>query len=186
MPFEIKLSQLQDRVQFEQAVAEHIGRLVAFGKEVGTPRPVAHPLVEAAIKRISHPKSAKLPDDYAADYVVIDDAPPPPAPLNLEDRKRALHAALAVAEIAAKEAILPQRKHRLTLIKLNAANVKLRITDGVVDNSALSDDDKKIIESYKVIQERYTAIELIAAQAESDIEDLTEDTIDSWQQPQFG
>lgn len=177
MPLEIKLSQLQDRAQFEQAVAEHVERLVAFSREVGKPRPVAHPLIEAAVKRISHPKSAKLPDDFMADYVVTDDTPPPPPPLNLEDRKHMLTAALRAAENAAKTAILPHRKHRL--LNLNYAAVLAKPED------SYTDEDKKTIADFLSKVGAIQAIDLKAAQAESDIEDLTEDTVDSWQAPNF-
>lgn len=186
MPLEIRLSQLQDRAQFEQAVAEHIERLVAFSREVGKPRPVAHPLVEAAVKRVSHPKSAKLPDDFMVDYIIVDDTPPPPAPLNIDDRKHLLVAQLRAAEQAAKDAVMPQRKLRLLTLKMQAANAKLKYDPATgIDDSDLSDDEKACIEQYKDAHAKYSAIELASAQAESDIEDLTDDTVDSWQVPQF-
>jgi hypothetical protein len=164
--------------QFEQAVAEHIDRLIAFSREVGKPRPVAHPLVEMAVKRISHPKSAKLPDDFMADYVVVDDTPPPPPPLNIEDRKRALVAAVHAAEHAAKHAVLPQRKHRLLNLNYSEAVAK--------PEQARTADDNLLISAAMEAGNKMRAIEMVAAQAESDIEDLTEDTVDSWQVPNFG
>lgn len=178
MPLEIKLSQLQDRAQFEQAVAEHIERLVAFSREVGKPRPVAHPLVEGAVKRVSHPKADKRPDDFMADYVIVDDTPPPPPPLNLEDRKRTLVASVYASEAKAKEAIMPQRKLRLLNIRYSQA-----MTLGEEMQTA---EDKAAITVLLDIHQKFQEIELIAAQAESDIEDLTDDTIDSFQAPNFG
>lgn len=179
MPLEIKLSQLQDRAQFEQAVAEHIERLVAFNREIGKPRPVAHPLIEAAVKRVSHPKAAKLPDDFMADYVIVDDTPPPPPPLNLEDRKRALVAQLRAAEAAAKEAVLPQRK--LRLLNLNYQQAMATLTKDVINSEA-----EQVVKGFHATLERFQAVELHAAKIESDIEDLTDDTIDSFQVPNFG
>lgn len=179
MPFEIRLSQLPNRDQFEQAVAEHIDRLVAFGSEVGKPRPVAHPLVEAAIKRVSHPKAAKKPDDFMADYIIIDDTPPPPPPIALEDRKRMLVAAVHAAEAKAKEDFMPQRKLRLLNIKYNQAQTKLQV-------SAADEEAERDVKALITVIEKFQAIELAAAQAESDIEDLTDSTVDSFQVPTFG
>lgn len=188
MTFEIKLSQLQDREQFEQAVAEHVDRLANFNREVGKPRPVAHPLVEASVKRISHPKGTKLPDDYMVDYVIVDDTQPPVESinLNLEDKKSVLAAQLRAAEHAAKVAVLPQRKHRILQLQTQNANAKIKYDTGIADYSELTEADTAVIEHLKKVQAAYAVIELIAAQAESDIEDLTDDTVDKWQVPNLG
>ena len=186
MPTEIKLSQLQDRAQFEQAVAEHVAHLTAFSGVVGMPRPVAHPLVEAAVSRVSYPKADKKPDSFVADYVIINDTPPPPPPLSLEDRKYQMAASLRAAEAAAKEVVMPQRKLRLLNMKVSFANAKFKLIDGKLDDSALTDEERNMISSYKDIQAKYAAIELASAQAESDIEDLTDDTINTWQPPTLG
>lgn len=188
MPFQVGLSQLQDRDQFERAVADHIDRLKEFNKVVGKPRPTAHPLIEACIKRISYPKASKKPDDYEADYVIVDDTPavPEAAPLSLEDRKRMHVASLRAAEHAAKEAVFPARKHRLLTMQAGAAQTKLVAKDGQIDDSALTDQEKDCLALIKEVQTKYGAIDMASAQAESDIEDLTEENVDSWQLPQFG
>lgn len=175
---EIKLSQLQDRAQFEQAVAEHIARLKAFVSEVGKPRPVAHPLIEASIKRISYPKADKKPDEYVADYTIVDDTPPPPPPLSLEDRKRALFAQLRVAENAAKEQFVPEMKRRLLVLRYQRAM-------GTPEETR-DQEQARLIEEYHALQKAVEEIEYKGAAAESDLADLTEDTIDSWQVPNFG
>jgi len=177
MPFEIKLSQLKNREQFEQAVAEHVARLIAFNKEVGQPRPVAHPLIEASVKRIQHPKGSKLPDDYAVDYVIVDDTTVTP-PLSLEDRKRFIYSQLQVAEMAAKERILPGRKQRLAMLEYNLAKAK--------EPEVRTPEEAAAVTLIEDAQVKFTAIELAAARAESAIEDLTQDTIDSWQLPELG
>lgn len=186
MPFEIPLSQLQNREQFEQAVAEHADKLAAFTRTTGEPRPVAHPMIEASIKRISHPKSAKLPDDYVVDYVIVDDTPPPPPPLNLADRKALLHGQLRAAEQAAKEAVLPQRKHRLLFLQAQNASRKIKFIEGKQDESDLTAEEQASLVQVKTVQDTYANIELLSAQAESDIEELTDDTVDTWQVPNFG
>lgn len=179
MPQEIRLSQLGGkREEFEAAVASHVERLKKFSTEVGTPRPVAHPLVEASVQRISYPKADKRPDDFVADYVIVDDTPPAPPPLNLDDRKAILLASLRRAEQAAAEKAFPLLRRRLFNLKAAGALNK--------PEAERNEADKAIIIEFNYTQERFKAIELQAAEAEAALEDVTEDTIDSWQVPDFG
>lgn len=180
MPFEIKLSQLQDSAAFEKAVNDQINALHAFNKTVGKPRPVAHPLVEGAIKRVQKPSG----DLYVPDYIIIDDtpAPPPepapPPPPTLEEKKVYLVNVVRTAENEAKYKILPERKFRLAITKLNIALA--------VKEEDRSGEQREDIASYLLIQDAYRKFELIGSQAESDIDDLTEDNVDSWLPPTFG
>lgn len=178
MSFEVKTSQLQDRAAYEQSVADFVSRLNSFATEVGKPRPVAHPLIEGAVKRISYPKADKKPDTYVADYVIVDDSPPPPPPLSLHDTKQMLRVQLIHAENAAKEKLLPFLKRRLLIIQFQNASAK--------KEDERSAEDNELIAEYLSKQSAMAAIELVAAQAESTLEDLTEDNIDSWQIPNFG
>lgn len=178
MPFEVKLSQLKDRAVFETAVAEHISRMHAFAKEVGKPRPTSHPLVEACVKRV---QKLNAPDEYVADYVVVDDTPPPPlqpAPLSLEDRKRQHQATLTQAENEAKWKILPQRRVRLAV-------AKIQIAMSIPEDKRTAEQNEDIA-SFTRVQKAWQQIELVSAQAEAELDDLTEDSIDSWQPPNFG
>lgn len=179
MPTEIKLSQIAgDRSGFEKAVAEHIAHLHAFNKAVGKPRPVAHPLVETSIKRIQAKGRA---DAYVPDYTLIDDLPAEAATdfkPSLEEKKVALHRQVHFAEHEAKYKILPQRKVRLAAVKMQQA---MQVKEE--DRTSEQNED---IASYLHVQKVWQEYDLIGAKAESDIDDLTEDTVDGWQPPTFG
>lgn len=176
MPYDIPLSQLGDQVDaFKLAVENHILRLDAFNKTVGKPRPTASPLIEASITRI---QTKGQPDKYVADYNIIDDTPHAPPPLDLNDKKMQLHIRLLAVESMAKDAILPPRKKRLASIQYEQAMVK--------PEEERSDEDKAIIAHFLEINKKWLDIGALAAQAESDIEDLIEDNVDSWQVPTFG
>lgn len=175
MPFEIRLSQLEDRVVFEKAVADHVDRLTAFNKEIGKPRPVAHPLIESSIQRQVRTGQA---DRWYPDYVIVDDSPPPPPVPTLDDKKHLAHLKLVEAENAAKYKILPQRKMRLAEAKAMIA-YKVKEEDRTPEQS-------EDIAAYELVRKLWEGIGLIGAQAESDIDDLTEETADSWQPPNFG
>src|SRR5258708_20344277 len=79
MAFEIHTSQFwngADQNAFDNAVKNYIDTLHSFNMIVGKPRPTAHPLVERPVKRV---QTQGQPDKYVADYVVVDDRPPPPS-----------------------------------------------------------------------------------------------------------
>lgn len=175
MTFEVKLSQFASRSVFENAVSAHAERLNAFSKEVGKPRPVAHPLVDAALTRIVRPGKA---DEYVPDYHITDDTADSLEGKTLDDKKQILLSKLAVAENEEKFKILPRLKMRLATAKYSKAVLKLE-----ADRTAEENED---IASYLLVQAALGKISYKAAQAESDIDDLTEDTIDSWVMPPLG
>lgn len=168
----IQLSHLNGkREEFETAVADHIQALVAFSHEEGKPRPTAHSLVELAVKRIE--KKGK-PDDYAADYTIVDDTPVVP----LADKKLKCHAALIAAENVAKYKIVPERRVRLVTLQYNAAMAKLE--------DERTDADREAISVWVDAFKKWNEITLISATAEAALEELTDDTVDTWSPPQFG
>lgn len=179
MPYEVKLSQLSSREEFEAAVANHIEALKAARKENGKPRPTAHPLVEQCIKRVAYPVISRRPDDFIADYVIIDDMPveaEAPAP-TLEQKKSERVYLVRMAELAAKERLFPQRKFRLLQLDYSDA-VKVPEADRTKKQQDAIADFERVIAGF-------AAIERVGATDEAAIEDLTEDTIDSWQVPTF-
>lgn len=175
MTLEVPLSVIggQDGA-FKAAVDGHIAALKAFTKTTGKPRPTAHPLVEQAIKRIQRNKQ---PDDFEADYTIIDDTPPPPV-LTLEQKKEKLRSACIAAENEAKFKLLPKEKVRLAILKFQMASAK--------PEEERTAEEREDINSYNLVQKAWSLIELASATAESDIGDLTADTVDSWQVPTFG
>lgn len=174
MPFEVNLSGFASRTIFEDLVKDHIAKLTAFTKEVGKPRPVSHPLIEASIKRV---QNVNLPDRYVEDYIIVTDPAAVKPEITLEDKKVKLHQAVVAAENEAKYKILPQRKMRLAILKNQLASAKLED-----DRTAEESED---IASYLHVQKIWRGFELVGAQAESDIDDLNEHTVDSWQPPKF-
>jgi hypothetical protein len=178
MSQEVKLSLLKAMGSNEGALAkairDHITNLTVFRKSINKPRPTAHPLVEACLKKIRK----GTVDDYEADYVVVNDLPPPAPPPSLEEKKNKLQEQLTHAEFEAKAKVLPPRKMRLASVK---ANIAFQIKEG--SRTAEQEED---IYSYTKVMEAHAKIELIGAQALSDLDDQTEATIDSWKLPTFG
>jgi hypothetical protein len=83
------------------AIEAHRQDLMAHRHTTGEPRPLAGPLIESCIRRVT---VADQPDDFVADYEIEDDTPPPPTFLQ---KKNALMQGVAVMEKAAIDAVLP-------------------------------------------------------------------------------
>jgi hypothetical protein len=185
MPFEVPLSQIVDKAQFDQGVQAHIKALTDFNKVKGKPRPVAHPLIEQSIKRVSHPINQKKPDSFIANYTFKDDAVV--QVLSLDDKKNRCVAQLRNAESDAKAKLVPQRKLRLHMLNVGAAGAK-KNDDSVPEDlrTIKTEADKALLAHHAELNAKWTVIERQAAEAESAIEDLTDSTVDSWQVPQLG
>jgi hypothetical protein len=173
MPFKVMLSQIPDKAGFIKAVADHAHALKGANHQIGKPRPTAHPLVEAAVKRVRTGKA----DDFVPDYVIVDDTPAPvhEPQLSLADKKDLLQVELMKAENDAKFKLLPRRKIRLASAKMVAAM-------NVAEDQRTA-EQKEDIDSYERLQKAWQAIELVSAQAESDLEDLQ--NVDGWKPPTF-
>lgn len=173
MPFEVKLSQFASKAVFENTVTIHAARMNAFGAEVGKPRPVAHPLVEASLRRIVTPGK---PDEYVPDYIISEDRSPEAQPtMTLEEKKQALVDKLADVENAARNKIIPRRKLRLKSGKYNLA---MRVKE--------EDRTPEQIKDIGIIMDARDAwdkISMAGAEIEAEIDDLTEDTIGNWVMP---
>jgi hypothetical protein len=176
MTRQIFLSQLSNPDLFKSEVEKHIERLHAFNLQVGKPRPTAHPLVEASIKRI---QVKGKPDKYVPDYEIIDDrqkAEELNAPqLTLEDKKTILTQRLREAERKAIEKVMPFRKQRLW--RTLCQNILKRPPE------EHTPEDSAYLNKAKAIDAAFAEIGLKAAYAEAAIEDLTDSNIDSWQLP---
>lgn len=176
MALQVHLSRIGgNTTAFDAAVTDHIAKLAEFTQTVGKPRPTAHSLVEQAIKRVQHTIG---PDTYEPDYEYVNDIPPPPPPLTIEDKKNQLHSEVIKAETEAKNKILPPRKMRHLNYSYETATHKLE--------EERTPEDVENIKNFIETNNKWAAIGRIAAQAESDIEDLTEDNVYTWQIPEFG
>lgn len=172
-----------------------INRHIPYG------RPAAHPLIESVINENSE-----------ADFEIVDDGPS--AAELLRGRKDQLVAAVTRAEQAAAAEILPPAKVRLfnmmerevrerdasivnDLSRKNlglmneiatAVGLKKKITGediAAAVNAERSDEEQSLLADMKARRKRIAAIERRAAQAHADVEDLTVETIDAWQVPDF-
>jgi hypothetical protein len=213
MTYRVLKSQIQ--ADFEVAVAAHAlemrnwrahmasvradeGKpdLPAIERHVAYPRPSAHPLVEAAVN-----------ENDVADYEVVNDDPTPMQVL--QSKKNDLLRAVSAAEAAAIAAIVPLGKRRALNLRENdirEADAKLSAElskQGVIrtiakatglsatvdvgaeiDRRRAPEDTKHLLEQVER-RRRINETERAAAQAHHDIEDLTLETIDSWQLPDF-
>lgn len=194
MPLQLKLSQIKALpFDFDAEVEKFRQAKIKHALSEGEPAPSAtHPWVEHAVSRVA---VEGAPDDFVADHVVDDDTPPPPT---FEERKRRIADETRTAAQRAMEAIIPPLKQRLwdrrhaQVIKAMGA---VKANDGETIEAwraralntvqqAQPDDHAH----YVAHEGRKAKIEAIIdrlAQAESDIHDLTEATIDSWKQPSF-
>jgi hypothetical protein len=185
MTLEIPKSQVADPDKFAESVNAYVDELHAFNKKVGVPRPTSHPLVEAAIRQIKKPNQA---DTYVADYVIFDDGPPMQEQTEpmLEDKKNMLGQTLYELCRQAKSAVLSERKYPLLGVKYNMAMQKIKYVDGKEVSDDRTDQEKLDCATLLACQKRWQELDLIYAQALSDLDDMTDANIDKWQPPNFG
>ena len=149
------------------------------------PRPDAHPLVEAAVN-----------ENCDMDYELVDDGPTPDQVLR--EMKNRLIETVSQLERTAIEAVAPPGKWRLLNMRENSiieAQAERMKEVGVVASVAtaiglkkppgLSEEDAAHISAQNDLRRKIQSIQRSAAQAHSDIEDLTAETIDGWQMPSF-
>lgn len=186
------LRQWRDR---EQKVAEQKGKDVApIDRFQSYDRPRAAPLVESAIN-----------EKFEVDYEVVDDS----AAL-LPAKKAQLIARVQQLEGEAILAIVPAGKQRLMAMRegqiqeedndrgkllmeqIDKPGLLKRMfgADGKIDlGAAIAEQrpaaDTAFLEEVKEVRRRVYAINLIAAKAMHDIEDLTTDNIGQWKEPDF-
>ncbi len=154
--------------QFGAGVERFVQALRDHRFTTGKPAPFAEPTIEAAVRRVPASEPGQ-PDDFVADYVVIDDLPPPPAPPTLAERKRAIIAKVREAEYTVSQAVLPLGKQRLADLDW------LRISG--IDEDRRSPEDVARLAQINRKRAAVRTIEVTAAHIESDIEDATDGTI---------
>jgi hypothetical protein len=165
-------------------------------RHVAYPRPRSHPLVESAVDE--H-------DDV--NFEIVDDGPT--AEEELAAHKAELASAVSIAENKAIDAVVPPGKRRLFNLRESAilaadqimaatlaassSGILKKITGGAMKPDQIAArieadrpaDDTAHLKAQQERNARIEAIQLAAAQAHHDIEDLTAETIGSWKLPTF-
>src|SRR6185437_15000897 len=155
----------------------------ALERWVSCPRPKAHPIVESAVN-----------ENDEADFEIVDDGPT--AEQKLASRKMELLGEVSEAEKAAVFAVMPFGKRRLLAIRereilLSEQTIKQGFLAKMIGKTSRdpaqdrTPADAQFMAEQQDRRDRITAIERAAAQAMSDIEDLTLDTIGAWKCPSF-
>ncbi len=151
--------------KFVQAKKDHL-------MTEGVPAPTAHPVVEASVRRI--PGTIHTPDDFVADYSIIDDTPPPPT---LDERKSALATQVNDQVTALTSQIAPPLKQKLFQFQVNDATS--------VPEADRTNAQKAVIADFLERDRKLQGIYRHAAELESQIHDLTDATIDGWKPAPF-
>lgn len=162
-------------------------------RHVAYPRPMSHPMVEAAVN-----------ENDVADFEIVDDGPTPEQALAA--KRNDLFAAVSRAEIEAIAMIVPPGKARSFAFRetdIRNTDAKAYEKPGVLAKAASAigitkpadilaeieknrpAEDTKFLADQADRRRRVAAIERAAAQMHSDIEDLTLDTVDAWKMPPF-
>jgi hypothetical protein len=165
-------------------------------RHVAYPRPRAHPLVERAVD-----------ENDEVNFEVVDDGPT--AEERLVAGKAALSSEVSIAENKAIDAIVPAGKRRFLSLResairqadqaktiaLHASNAGLfkKLTGGAMTPDQIaarieaerSAEDTALLEAQKDRHARIEAVQIVAARARHDIEDLTAETIGGWKLPTF-
>ena len=133
----------------------------------GEPRPTAHPLIEQCVGRVQTPGK---PDDFVTlPFEVIDNTEPAPT---LRQKKDRLLAEVSKLEQEKINDILPQGKFRLWSMLNNASLAKKA--------EERSDAENEYITKFAELTKAQEGFHISAARLMSDVEDLTEENIDSW------
>lgn len=167
----VKKSEVPDN--FAELVEKHCAALLSHQFTKNTPAPQAPHLIASCIRRVVYPIKDKRPDEFIIDYELVDDSPPPPT---LEEKKHALLVAVIQAEDKATAEVIPAGKRRL---------YNLRYQELSTEEGPKSEDDNKFLVEYEDKMKRFAEIHRRGAEMMSEIEDLTEETVDNWSVGQF-
>ena len=134
----------------------------------GVPAPTAPAIVEDCIRRV---QVDGKPDDYVADYEIVDDTPP------LRARKDMLIAQVTRREAERLAEIVPLGKRRLMNMRASDALSK--------EDKDRTEEEKAFLAAREPLVAEWQKVERFAAELHADIEDLTEETIAAWKMPEF-
>jgi hypothetical protein len=146
---------------FASEVEKYIAALEAH-RFSGNAAPTSYPDVEAAVARKQYPIADQKPDDFVADYEIVNDDPPPPS---LAERKAAAIAALRQEEVAEIDKLFPAETRRLAdLLYQQALRVKPE------ERSA---EQQKLIADRDALNKQIEGIQLAYAQREAALANMT-------------
>lgn len=133
------------------------------------PRPVATDLIIQVV-------------NAGGTFTIIPDPEPP-----LEDQKKALLQKVIEGEAAAQGAVASPAKRLMFNVQAAEASQRIQKRSLVAKISGMfvDNEDVQILKDHMERNRQTLAIHKIAAQAASDIEDLTGDTVKSWKVPEF-
>lgn len=171
MTLELKKSEVDALpFNFEEAVQSFIAAKMAH-RFTGDAAPVSHPIVEMAVRRVQYPIDAKKPDDFVADYVIIDDTPI----LTLAEKKAALVQRLRQMEAEKINAVITPGRLRLLQLKVEAIGPKLP--------EEQTEEEKTLIAQLNQCFVAIRAVQMRSAEIEADIDDLSANSIDAYELP---
>lgn len=174
MTFQINKSEV-DALPFDFAEAVEAHRLALIEhRQTGNATPTADPRVEAAVRRIIVPLEEVRPDDFVADFEIVDDTPPAPTPA--ERRAQLLNSVQVAQAEAAAKVISPARAR---LLSMDVSRVYAKPAE------SRTPADDAIFAQHAAIQARLNALTYHTATLEVDIEELADDQLDSWQMTAF-
>lgn len=199
MPFEIKKSAIPEGFDFDAAVRAYMQQLVEWtehdklvkeGKAQAYPPPVAHHFISSAVCR-------NADGSFAIDYVITDDGPT--AEQILRQKKNELLAAIGRLEQETIALVIPVGKRMLRQINYNDAMnaAQNRSQDAIAalteDERAeynpkpiedfLTEAERKIVDDYRSVDKVVSGIQRASAFLQSEVEDLTVETIDNYNLP---
>jgi hypothetical protein len=176
MPLQLALSHVKalpfdfaaEVEKFRRAKLDHLST-------VGEPAPSApHHWVEDAVRRVPGSIDPPRVDDFVADFEIVDDTPPAPT---LDQRKQALAHQAAQAFHEAQAKIVPPLKARLVAIEVQRAMM--------VEEAKRSPAQAATLKAADDRNARLEMIHFHLATLESEIHDLTEDSIETWRPKAF-
>lgn len=170
MTFQIAKSVINGLPYNYAAAVETFRQAKLAHRFTGDIAPSAPALIESAVRRVPIEGQA---DDFVADYAIVDDIPVPA----LAERKQALAAAIRNAEAAALARIISPARERLMGLDLNAVFAKA--------DAERTDADRALLASAADIAARKAIIHRHSATQEITVEELTEASVDGWQQTPF-
>jgi hypothetical protein len=155
---------------FDKAVADFVQAKKDHLMTEGMPAPTAHPTVEAAVRRI--PGTVDQPDDFVADYQVVDDTPPP------AERKAAVATALRAEAQSRLDVVTPPLKTRLWNLQYSEAMMaRSKESATAAQEIMIAEHEARAAKSQAILRH--------LAEMESQLHDLPDDMADIWKPAPF-